>query len=168
VGLDTGEVEAGAAVLPATRGTGVLLELGLGLGLDAGDTLGDVGVEGEDNVGVPAEEGVVAVVPAEAGPGVGVGVNGEDEGRAVDKQHAFRCQAKGVTAQTVVGCTRQPIVQVASASIIHGVSSGQVSIYLGLRKLQLWRQQEKMEGWKQLQVKYQTRSLQLWWGKKVN
>jgi len=51
----------------------------------------------------------VAVVPAEVGPGVGVGVDGEDEGRAVDKQHAFRCQAKGVTAQTVVGCMRQPI-----------------------------------------------------------
>ena len=77
VGLDTGKVEAAAAVLPATRGTGVLLEvglgLGLGLGLDAGDTMGDVGVEGEDNVGVPAE----------VGPGVGVGADREDEGRAV-------------------------------------------------------------------------------------
>ena len=87
VGLDTGEIEAEVAVLPATRGTGVLLEvglgLGLGLGLDAGDTPGDVGVEGEDNVGVPAEEGVADVVPAEVGAGVGVGVDGEDEGRAV-------------------------------------------------------------------------------------
>lgn len=85
VGLDTGEIEAEVAVLPATRGTGVLLEvgLGLGLGLDAGDTPGDVGVEGEDNVGVPAEEGVADVVPAEVGAGVGVGVDGEDEGWAV-------------------------------------------------------------------------------------
>jgi len=87
VGLDTGEVEAKAAGLPATRGTGVLLEvglgLGLGLGLDAGDTPGDVGVDGEDNVGVPAEEGVAEGVPAEVGAGVGVGVDGEDEGRAV-------------------------------------------------------------------------------------
>ena len=85
VGLDTGEVEAKAAGLPATRGTGVLLEvgLGLGLGLDAGDTPGDVGVDGEDNVGVPAEEGVADGVPAEVGAGVGVGVDGEDEGRAV-------------------------------------------------------------------------------------
>ena len=101
VGLDTGKVEAAAVVLPATRGTGVLLEVGLGLGLDAGDTMGDVGVEGEDNVGVPAEEGVAALVPAEGGgvgvpaegggvgvpaevgPGVGVGADREDEGRAV-------------------------------------------------------------------------------------
>ena len=92
VGLNTEKVEAAAVVLPATRGTGVLLEVGLGLGLDAGDTMGDVGVEGEDNVGVPAEEGVAAVVPAEGGgvgvpaevgPGVGVGADREDEGRAV-------------------------------------------------------------------------------------
>ena len=90
VGLNTEKVEAAAVVLPATRGTGVLLEVGLGL--DAGDTMGDVGVEGEDNVGVPAEEGVAAVVPAEGGgvrvpaevgPGVGVGADREDEGKAV-------------------------------------------------------------------------------------
>ena len=83
VGLDTGEVEAEVAALPATRETGVLLELGLGLGLDAGDARGDVGVDGEDNVGVPAEEGVADAVPAEVGAGVGVGVDGEDEGRGV-------------------------------------------------------------------------------------
>jgi len=108
VGLDTGEVEAEAAGVPATRGTGVLLEvgLGLGLGLDAGDTPGDVGVDGEDNVGVPAEEGVADGVPAEVGAGVGVGVDGEDEGRAVVGDAAIQAacvQMPGKGAHSTAG-----------------------------------------------------------------
>ena len=107
VGLVTGEAEAEAAVLPATRGTGVLPEVGLGLGLDAGDTPGDVGVEGEDNVGVPAEEGVAGVVPAEVGAGVGVGVDMEDAGRAVVGDAAIQAaciQMPGKGGHSADGC----------------------------------------------------------------